>query len=65
MFSKTHTNFCPWIIVKTNVKYTARLECMRYVLSQFEYEGKEDKSNNLFPDPNIIMKYYRSLHKYD
>ena len=65
MFSKTHTNFCPWIIVKTNVKYTARLECMRYVLSQFDYEGKEDKSNNLFPDPNIIMKYYRSLHKYD
>ena len=65
MFSKTHTNFCPWIIVKTNVKYTARLECMRYVLSQFDYEGKEDKSNHLFPDPNIIMKYYRSLHKYD
>ena len=65
MFSKTHTNFCPWIIVKTNVKYTARVECMRYVLSQFDYEGKEDKSNHLFPDPNIIMKYYRSLHKYD
>ncbi len=65
MFSKTHTNFCPWIIVKTNVKYTARLECMRYVLSQFDYEGKEDKSNHLFSDPNVIMKYYRSLHKYD
>ncbi len=65
MFSKTHTNFCPWIIVKTNVKYTARLESMRYVLSQFDYEGKKDKSNHLFPDPNVVMKYYRSLHKYD
>ncbi|MEN8125259.1 MAG: polyphosphate kinase 2 [Bacteroidota bacterium] len=65
MFSKTHTNFCPWIIVKTNVKYTARLECMRYVLSQFDYEGKNENSNLLFPDPNVIMRYYRSLHKYD
>ena len=65
MFSKTHTNFCPWIIVKTNDKLTARLECMRYVLSQFEYEGKNENSNLLFPDPNVIMRYYRSLHKYD
>ncbi len=35
MFSKTHTNFCPWIIVKTNDKKQARLESMRYVLSKF------------------------------
>ncbi|MEL7532913.1 MAG: polyphosphate kinase 2, partial [Bacteroidota bacterium] len=34
MFSKTHTNFSPWIIVKTNNKKAARLESMRYVLSQ-------------------------------
>ena len=41
MFSKTHTNFSPWIIVKTNDKKQARLESMRYVLSQFDYDGKE------------------------
>ena len=60
MFSKTHTNFSPWIIVKTNDKKQARLESMRYVLSQFEYEGKGDSGANLLPDPNIIMRYYRS-----
>jgi polyphosphate kinase 2 len=65
MFSKTHTSFSPWTIVKTNSKQTARLECMRYVLTRIDYEGKEDSKVSLLPDPNIIMNYYRSLHKYD
>lgn len=60
MFSKTHTNFSPWIIVKTNDKKQARLESMRYVLSQFDYEGKGDSGISLLPDPNIVMPYYRS-----
>jgi len=59
MFSKTHTNFCPWIIVKTNDKKQARLESMRYVLSQFDYEGKGESGISLLPDPNIVMPYYR------
>ncbi len=65
MFSKTHTSFSPWNIVKTNDKHTARLECMRYVLSQVDYEGKDDSKTSLLTDPNVIMHYYRSIHKYD
>lgn len=65
MFSKTHTSFSPWIIVKTNDKRKARLECMRYVLSQFEFNTKENSDYSLMPDPNVIMRYFRSLHKYD
>ena len=65
MFSKTHTNFSPWIIVKTNDKKEARLESMRYVLSQFEYEGKGDSKIALLPDPNIIMRYHRSAIQID
>lgn len=65
MFSKTHTSFSPWIIVKTNDKRKARLECMRYVLSQFEFSTKENSDFSLMPDPNVIMRYFRSLHKYD
>ncbi len=65
MFSKTHTSFSPWTIVKTNDKHTARLECMRYVLSQIEYDNKDDSKTSLLPDPNVIMHYYRSIHKYD
>ena len=65
MFSRTHTSFSPWIIVKTNDKRTARLECMRHVLSLMEYDGKDESRTSLLPDPNVIMRYYRSLHKYD
>jgi polyphosphate kinase 2 len=65
MFSKTHTSYTPWIIVKANDKKIARLECIRYVLSQFNYEGKDDSLTTLFPDPNIIMRYYRSSKQID
>ena len=65
MFSKTHTTYSPWIIVKANNKKVARLESMRYVLSQFEYPGKEQALTTLFPDPNIIMRYFRSTKQLD
>lgn len=65
MFSKSHTPFSPWIIVKTNDKRTARLESMRYVLSQFNYTGKKRAKTSLLPDPNIIARYYRHLKQID
>jgi polyphosphate kinase 2 len=65
MFNKTHTNFSPWVIVKTNSKKQARLESMRYVLSQFDYKGKGDSDISLSPDPNVIMRYYRSAIQID
>lgn len=65
MFSKTHTTFSPWIIVRTNNKLEARLESMRYVLSKFDYEGKGSSGTTLFPDPNIIQRYYRMVKQID
>lgn len=65
MFSKTHTNFSPWIIVKTNDKKQARLESMRYVLSQFDYPNKGTSKVSILPDPNIIMRYHRSAIQID
>lgn len=65
MFSKTHTNFSPWVIVKTNDKKVARLESMRYVLSQFDYEGKSDAKISMLPDPNVIMRYHRAAIQID
>lgn len=61
MFSKTHTSFCPWMIIKTNNKKEARLESIRYVLSKFDYEGKGDSGATLFPDPNIAQRYHRMI----
>ncbi len=65
MYSRTHTSYSPWITVKANNKKLARLESIRYVLSQFNYEGKEKASTILFPDPNIVMRYYRSAKQID
>lgn len=65
MFTKTHTAFSPWIIVKTNDKKTARMESMRYLLSRFDYTDKEDSSDLIQPDPNVIVRYYRNAKQID
>ena len=65
MFSKTHTAFSPWIIVKTNSKKQARLESMRYVLSFFDYKEKGAAKIPLLPDPNVIIRYHRSATQID
>jgi len=59
MFSKTHTSYSPWIIVNSNDKKSARLESIRYVLSQIDYEGKDKAKVSLHPDPDIVQRYHR------
>lgn len=65
MFSKTHTTFSPWTIVKTNQKKTARVESMRHVLSLFDYAGKYRAKTTTIPDPNVIERYYREAEQID
>ena len=65
MFSKTHTTYSPWIVVKTNEKKKARIECIRHVLSQFDYQTEEELKTMTNPDPNIVMRYYRSVNHLD
>lgn len=66
MFSKTHTTFSPWIIVKTNNKREARLESIRYVLSKFPYqEDQSQGKTSILPDPNVVARYYRHIEQID
>ncbi len=65
MYSRTHTTYSPWIIVKANDKKKARLESMRYVLSTLDYKGKEEPVTSLIPDPDIVMRYHRSHRSID
>jgi polyphosphate kinase 2 len=65
MFSKTHTTFSPWIIIKTNEKKEARLESIRYVLTRFDYEGKGNSGTTTLPDPNIVQRYHRMVKQID
>jgi polyphosphate kinase 2 len=65
MFSKTHTTFSPWIIVKANDKQAARLESLRYVLNLLPYKGKEHSQTRLAPDPNVVTRYHRKMVELD
>ncbi|MFV0434410.1 MAG: polyphosphate kinase 2 [Leucobacter sp.] len=53
MFFYTDTPHSPWTVVKSNDKKRARLEAMRWVLSRFDYPGK-DKDVVGTPDSNVI-----------
>jgi len=59
MFSKTHTSYSPWIIVKANNKMKARLEAIRHVLNTLPYKGKDESKVNLHPDPAIVLRFHR------
>jgi len=65
MFSKTHTSFSPWIIIKTNNKKQARLESIRYVLSRFDYDRKGSSKTSVLPDPNVVQRYHRMITQID
>jgi polyphosphate kinase 2 len=53
MFFYTDTADSPWTVVKSNDKKRARLEAIRHVLEQFEYEGKDEEVVGK-PDRRII-----------
>ncbi|HQV33737.1 MAG TPA: polyphosphate kinase 2, partial [Calditrichia bacterium] len=57
MFKHTHRDFSPWVIIKGNDKQKARLESMRYVLSQIDYEGKDTAAVSFVWDPKILQLY--------
>ncbi|MBR7832733.1 polyphosphate kinase 2 [Actinospica durhamensis] len=53
MFTATHTERAPWTVVNGNGKRLARLEAMRFVLSQVDYAGKNTDLVGV-PDPLIV-----------
>lgn len=55
MFARTDTKTAPWITIKTNDKKRARLNAMRYFLSQFDYD---DKNHEVVgeADPLIVQR---------
>ena len=53
MFNQTDLDYCPWIVVRSDDKKRARLNAIRYVLEQFDYENK-DHSKIIPIDHKII-----------
>ncbi len=55
MLMASHTPISPWIIVKSDNKKKARLNCMRYILNSINYD-KKSKDKTLFKiDKKIII----------
>ncbi|PID86300.1 polyphosphate kinase 2 [Candidatus Gracilibacteria bacterium] len=52
-FSKTHHPDAPWVMIKSNDKKKARINAIKYVLSQFEYPEKINPSK-LTLDDDIV-----------
>ena len=52
MFQATHTDHCPWTVILSNDKKRARLAAIQLVLSQLDYEDKDEEVASP-PDPKI------------
>ncbi|MFV0409465.1 MAG: polyphosphate kinase 2 [Paracoccus sp. (in: a-proteobacteria)] len=61
MFFYTDTADAPWVIVKSNDKKRARLNCMRHFLSTLDYPGK-DPAIAVKPDPLIVGQASHVVH---
>ncbi|WP_254424101.1 polyphosphate kinase 2 [Thalassospira marina] len=59
MFYATSTQACPWVIIKSDDKKRARINAIRYFLSQFDYHGK--LPDLLQYDPRIIRNVDQEL----
>ncbi|KUI41495.1 polyphosphate kinase [Mycobacterium sp. IS-1590] len=53
MFVATDTDYAPWIVVKSNDKKRGRINAMRYLLSRFDYDDKDEEVVGE-PDPLIV-----------
>ncbi|HKT06088.1 MAG TPA: polyphosphate kinase 2 [Rugosimonospora sp.] len=58
MFFYTDTADAPWTVIKSNDKKRARIQAMRYVLTQFEYENKDAEVVGV-PDPLLVGRASR------
>ncbi len=64
MFFYTDTADAPWIVVKSNDKKRARINCMRHFLSTLDYPGK-DRRVATPADPLIVGGAAHVIHRSD
>lgn len=53
MFRFTHTESAPWTVIRANDQRRARLEAIRFLLSHFDYDQKDDSVIGA-TDPQIV-----------
>ncbi len=56
MFTKTSSRMSPWVIINSNDKKIGRLNAMRYVISEINYDDKNPKIGNYYPEVVNVLK---------
>lgn len=54
MLSETNRTISPWTIIRSNNKKMARINCIKHILSQMDYDQKLGEKE-LTPDPEIVV----------
>ena len=54
MLNETNRTLAPWTIIRSDNKKMARLNCIKYILSQIDYEDKIAKEE-LRTDPDVLV----------
>jgi polyphosphate kinase 2 (PPK2 family) len=54
MLTETNRTLAPWTIIRSDDKKLARINCMKFLLSQMKYKDKLP-DDELAPDPKIII----------
>ena len=60
MLKKTHTSASPWMILRSDNKYLARREAMKYILNAVRYRGR-NKTLDFSLHPNIAIAGEKEL----
>lgn len=55
MFARTHHVSAPWYVVNANNKRISRLQVIKHILTQLDYNGKDRAL--VLPDPDIVFEY--------
>ena len=54
MLSETNRTMSPWTIIRSDVKKSARINCIKHILANMDYEDKRS-AEDLLCDPKIII----------
>ncbi len=60
MLSETNRTMAPWTIIRSDNKKHARINCIKHILSNMDYEGKIS-AKKLLPDPKIVVSGINEL----
>ena len=61
MLSETNRTMAPWTIIRSDNKKLARINCIKHILSNMDYEDKLPVEE-LIPDPEIVVSGIDELH---